>query len=118
MTLSRGDVVLVQYPFSSGAGAKLRPALVVQSDRNNQRLTNVILAAITTTTHRSGESTQLLLELATPAGQQSGLVKDSVVTCENLATVTQDRVTRTIGTLPDSSMGEINDCLRASLGIP
>jgi hypothetical protein len=41
----------------------------VQCDRNNQRLTNVILAAITTTIHRSGEPTQLLFEVAMPAGQ-------------------------------------------------
>jgi len=69
------------------------------------------------TTHRSGEPTQLLIETVTPGGQKFGLLKDSVVTCENLATVTQDRVTRTIGTLPDDSMGEINACLKESLGI-
>lgn len=115
--MQRGDVVLVHFPFSSGAGSKLRPALVVQSDPNNQRLTNVIVAAITTTTHRSGEPTQLLIDVSTPAGQQSGLLKDSVVTCENLATVDQGRVTRKIGTLPTNAMQRISDCLRAALGI-
>jgi mRNA interferase MazF len=83
VTLKRGGVVVVRYPFSSATGSKSRPALVVQCDRNNQRLTNVILAAITTTIHRSGEPTQLLIAAAKPAGQQSGLVQDSVVTCEN-----------------------------------
>ena len=118
MTLKRGDVVIVRYPFSSGTGGKLRPALVVQCDRNNRRPTNVVLAAITTTTHRSGEPTQLLVEFATAAGRQSGLVSDSVVTCENLATVTQGGVRRKIGSLPDDSMAQINDCLKASLAIP
>ena len=56
MTLKRGDVVIVHYPFSSGTGTKLRPALVVQCDRNNRRLTNVILTAITTTTHHVAAS--------------------------------------------------------------
>jgi mRNA-degrading endonuclease toxin of MazEF toxin-antitoxin module len=51
MKLQRGDVVVVRFPFSSGAGAKLRPAVVVQNDVNNSRLQNVIVAAITTTTH-------------------------------------------------------------------
>lgn len=83
MTPQRGDVVLVRFPFSSGTGSKVRPAVVVQCDRNNQRLTNIIVAAITTTTHRSGEPTQLLIEIATPQGRQSGLLKDSVITCEN-----------------------------------
>ena len=118
MILKRGDVVVVRYPFSSSTGAKSRPALVVQCDHNNRRLTNVILAAITTTIHRSGEPTQLLIAVATPAGQQSGLVQDSVVTCENLVTVAQDRVTRRIGSLPDDLLLPINDCLKASLAIP
>jgi mRNA interferase MazF len=117
MSMKRGDVVLVHYPFSSGTGAKLRPALVVQNDRNNQRLTNVIVAAITSTTHRSGEPTQFLIEVTSAAGTQSGLVKDSVVTCENLATVEQNRVSRVIGSLPDEAMTLINECLKASLEI-
>ncbi len=29
MKVSRGDVVLVDFPFSSGAAQKLRPAVVV-----------------------------------------------------------------------------------------
>jgi mRNA-degrading endonuclease toxin of MazEF toxin-antitoxin module len=48
-------VLLVHFPFTSASGVKVRPALVVQNDRNNHRLTNVIVAAVTTTTHRSGE---------------------------------------------------------------
>ena len=87
MTLHRGDIVTVLFPFSSGAAAKYRPALVIQNDTNNRRLANLIVAAITTTTHRSGQSTQYLIEVASPTGQQSGLKLDSVVTCENLATV-------------------------------
>ena len=77
----------------------------------------MILAAITSTKHRSGEPTQLLIEVTTPTGKQSGLVKDSVVTCENLATIAQHRVTRKLGSLPDTAMAQINNCLKASLAI-
>lgn len=118
MTSQRGDVVLVRYPFSSGVGAKVRPALVIQNDSNNQRLTNVIVVAITSTTHRSGEPTQLLIDVSTPEGQQSGLVRDSVVTCENIATLDEALVLRKIGSLPDTLMQQVNDCLKASLAIP
>jgi mRNA interferase MazF len=117
MTYRRGDIVVVSFPFSSGAGAKSRPALVVQCDANNGRLKNVIVAAITTTTHRSGEPTQLLIEVATPEGQQSGLLHDSVVTCENLATIEQRLIRRKLGSLSPDAMAEIDDCLKASLGI-
>lgn len=117
MIPQRGDVLLVRFPFSSGTAAKVRPAVVVQNDRNNQRLTNCIVAAITTTTHRSGEPTQLLIEVATPAGRLSGLLRDSVVTCENLATVEKRLILRKIGSLPADAMDRINECLKEALGI-
>ena len=117
MTAKRGDVVIVRFPFASGTGAKVRPALVVQNDRNNARMTNVILVAITTTTHRSQEPTQLLVEVATPAGRQSGLLKDSIVSCENVATVEQTLLTRVIGSLPVGVMSRVDDCLRESLAL-
>lgn len=117
MMFNRGDIVTVLFPFSSGAGAKHRPALVLQNDVNNRRMTNVIVAAITTTKHRSGQPTQLLVEFASPVGQQSGLAHDSVVTCENLATLDKSLVRRKLGTLTDEAMKQIDLCLKVSLGI-
>jgi mRNA interferase MazF len=117
MSLQRAEVVIVKFPFTSGSGAKVRPALVLQNDRNNARLTNVIVAAITTMTHRNSEPTQLFLDVTTPAGRQSGLLRDSVVSCENLATIEQSLVLRTIGSLPAETMNEVNECLKASLGL-
>lgn len=73
---------------------------------------------MTTTTHRSGEPTQLLVEVATPEGRQTGLVKDSVITCENIATIDTGNVLRKIGTLPAAMMQQVNDCLKASFAIP
>lgn len=56
MMLKRGTVVLVRFQFSSGTDAKVRPALIVQADRNNRRLTTTILAMITSTTGRGKRS--------------------------------------------------------------
>ena len=118
MTVHRGDVVLVNYPFASGTGSKVRPALVVQCDRNNRRLDNTIVAQITSRTRFArSEPTQFLIELNSPAGQQSGWLNDSAISCENLYTVRQDSVTRKIGCLPAETMQRVNECLRASLEI-
>ena len=38
MNVQRGDIVLLDYPYLSGGGEKMRPALVVQNDRDNRRL--------------------------------------------------------------------------------
>src|SRR4051812_8311673 len=84
---SRGDVVLVDYPFSSGSGAKRRPALVVQNDTDNARLLSTIVAMITSNTSRVHQATQLLIDVSTPDGQLSGLHFNSAVVCTNLFTI-------------------------------
>jgi len=117
MPLSRGEIVLVQFPYSSGAGSKLRPAVVVQPDHNNRRLTNVILAPITTTIQRAGESTQYLVDAGSSAGKAAGLRHTSVITCENLTTVAQSLVRRRLGRLPPAAVDQVNACLKAALGL-
>jgi mRNA-degrading endonuclease toxin of MazEF toxin-antitoxin module len=116
MKVERGDVILVSYPFAIATGSKVRPAVVIQSDRNNGRLDNTIIAQLTPRTrYAKTERTQLLIEAASPAGQQAGLLIDSALSCENLYTVRQDVIVRKIGTLPDSLMPQVAACLKASL---
>lgn len=117
MSFQRGDVVIVLFPFSSGKGAKVRPALVVQNDLNNRRLSNVIVAAITTTTFRKDRPTQYLVELNSSIGKQSGLAIDSVVTCENLVTLEKSLVRAKIGSFSSLAMTAIDQCLKEALGI-
>jgi mRNA-degrading endonuclease toxin of MazEF toxin-antitoxin module len=83
MKPKRGDIVLVNYPFASGTSSKVRPALIVQCDRNNSRIDNTIVAQITTRIHRARtEPTQLIIEISTPQRQAAGLLHDSAVSCE------------------------------------
>src|SRR5438128_652550 len=118
MNVQRGDVVLVDYPYASGTGAKVRPVLVIQNDRDNQRLLNTIVVQITSVTRRALEPTQLLIELATTAGRQSGLRQDSVVNCVNLLTLDKDKILRRLGSLPDSELQLVNTCLKEALELP
>jgi mRNA-degrading endonuclease toxin of MazEF toxin-antitoxin module len=46
MKVQRGDVVIVDHPHGDASGSKVRPALVVQGDADNARMTNTILATI------------------------------------------------------------------------
>lgn len=118
MKCQRGDIVLVNYPFSEGQGAKIRPALVVQCDTNNRRLDSTLIVQITSRIQLARKvPTQLLVEVASPAGRQSGLVNDSAVACENIYTVRQTAIIRVIGSLPEDTMDKVGDCLKASLGI-
>jgi len=45
--MKRGDVILCHFPYAGLTPSKIRPALVVQSDYYNQRITNLLVAAIT-----------------------------------------------------------------------
>lgn len=119
MTVKRGDIVLLPVPFTSGTGGKVRPALVVQSDHNNSRLADTIIALITSTTHRAGnELTQLLIDLGTEEGRQSGLLHTSAVKCEHLATLERNLIIRVIGSLPPSLMAQVDTCLKAAMALP
>jgi mRNA interferase MazF len=115
MSIQRGDVVMAWYPFASGKGGKRRPCLIVQNDADNQKLANTIIAQITSNLHRVGDKSHLLIEVATPEGQQSGLLHDSVVSCNNLATIEQNLIDKVIGSLPAALMLKVNDCLKAAL---
>jgi mRNA interferase MazF len=75
--MKRGDVILAVIPNVGSPGAKKRPALVVQSDLNNARLSETIIAAITSNISRVHEAHQLLIEVSTSDGAATGLLRDS-----------------------------------------
>jgi mRNA interferase MazF len=56
--------------------------------------------------------------VATPDGKATGLAQDSVVTCLQLATISEDRVTSVIGKLSAAMLLRLNNCLKAALEIP
>ncbi len=116
MSVSRGEVVLVDYPFSDRTGSKVRPALVVQTDSLNRRITDTILASISRSTHRAS-ATQLFIDISTREGGQSGLRQNSMIQCENLLTYDQRLIITRIGELSAPLMQRINECLKAALDL-
>jgi mRNA-degrading endonuclease toxin of MazEF toxin-antitoxin module len=115
----RGDVIVVEIPYYDRPGGKERPAVVVQCDRNNARLLSTIVAGVTTNLRRlAAEPTQFLVDPSTPEGASSGLSAPSAVKCENLYTVSQARIKRTLGHLSDALKRKLDDCLKAALDLP
>ena len=99
----------------SGAHGKNRPALVVQCDQNNGRLSNTIVAMITGNTRlAAAEPTQVLIDPAAPEGKSSGLRAPSAVKCENLFTIAQGDILATIGSLSLPLMRRVDAALRAA----
>ena len=118
MKVNRGDVVVLDYPFSDGSGTKIRPALVVQSNEKNRRLTSTVVALITRNIARADtDPTHLFISLASPEGKQAGLRFDSVVTFTNFYTVHESLIRHRIGHLPSNFASQIDACLKSALGI-
>lgn len=118
MKVRRGEVVLVDFPFSDHTGSKVRPALVVQADALNQRIDDTILALITSSRHRRmGAATQLVIDIATAEGQQTGLRFNSVIQAENLLTYDQSLILRILGRLSATAIEQMDICLKITLGI-
>lgn len=115
--MNRGDVVLASFPHAAGSPAKRRPALIVQADYYNQRISNVLLVPITSNLSRQSDAAHLFIDVATAAGRQSGLRQSSLVSCLNVSVVPVSMIGPKIGELPDDAMRLIDDCLKVVLGI-
>ncbi len=101
------------FPHFDLRTAKTRPALVVQADNLQTELPQVIVAMITSRMLRAQHRSRVV-QLSTLEGQQSGLLTDSVVMTDNLATVAETEIDRIIGTF---QMGHVDAALRHTLGL-
>lgn len=115
MTCNRGDVVLVLFPDSNLRTAKRRPALVVQQDNLQTGLPQTIVAMISSNMARDGHPSRIAIRLGDPESQAMGLHTDSIVMTDNLATILDKEIDRTIGHCQD--MRPVDDALRHTLGL-
>ncbi len=112
--IRRGDVVLVLFPHSDLRTAKPRPALVVQRNNLETEIPQVVVAMITSRLFRASHPSRVTVLLTTEQGRGSGLLTDSVVMTDNLATVLLSEIERVIGRL---SMELIDSSLRHTLDL-
>ncbi len=110
-----GDVVLVLFPDSNLRTAKRRPALVVQADQLETGLSQTIVAMITSNMARGGHRSRVVVLAASEDARLSGLLMDSVIMADNLATVHHSEIDRVIGTFP--GIAELDAALRATLAL-
>lgn len=114
--VKRGDVVLLPIAFASGQGTKVRPAAVVQDDDLNRRLNSTVVAIVASVTGRAtSEPSQLFVDVSTPDGQATGLLRTSTIKAEHLDTIDQRDITKTIGRLSDALLNELEGCINAAL---
>lgn len=114
MPFRRGEVILVRYPHSDLRTYKKRPALVVQADDVDTGLRQRVVALVTSNLQRTGP-TRVRIAHDSDAGRAMGLLSDSVVVADNLATVLDREVDKAVGTCP--LMDWVDTALRRALGL-
>ena len=106
MTLYKpGDVVLVKFPFTSGAGSKPRPALVILDTGDD----DLLVARITT--HSSLAS----FDVAIIDWRGAGLLAPSNARLHKLATLEKSDIHRTLGHLQATDRQSVAAVLRCML---
>jgi len=114
MICKRGDVILVRFPNSDLKTYKKRPALVVQADGLATGLPQKIIALITSNISRTGV-TRVHFQHQSKEGRSMGLLSDSVVVTDNLATVLDREIEKTIGYCP--AMPAVDAAMKKTLGL-
>ena len=105
---SRGDVILVPFPFAELTASEARPAVVVSGREFLRAEGKIVVAAITSNIKAHGGSTNLHLA----RWRECGLLKPSVVTSW-LATLAPELILIRIGTLKGEQMRAVESrCAR------
>jgi mRNA interferase MazF len=115
MNCRRNDVVLVLFPDSNLRTSKRRPALVVQADGLDAHLPQTIVAMITSNMARAGHPSRVIVRVGRGSARTSGLLMDSVIMTDNLATVHYSEIDCVIGTF--TGVHEIDAALRTTLAL-
>jgi mRNA-degrading endonuclease toxin of MazEF toxin-antitoxin module len=115
--MNRGDLVLVRFPHPSGLRGKKRPAVIVQSDAYSAKVSTLVVAEVTSNLTMANDPSCLFIDVTTPEGQATGVVRDCVVSCLVLVTVYADTIVQTLGTLSPPMQQKLNACLRAAMGL-
>jgi mRNA interferase MazF len=105
---SRGEVVLIRYPFSDLSGSKIRPAVIVNAPHTSK---DVFILPLTSKTR-----SLLPGEFVLSNWSQAGLNVETAVK-RGIYTVHQNLIAQRVGKLSDSDLKELDNALRLWLGM-
>ena len=110
----RGAVVELNLdPVVGSEANKTRPCVVIQNDIGNRYSPILIVAAIT---GAENVPRKYPVDVQVPKGE-GGLVKDSVVQCNQIRSVDEKRLVRTLGQLRPATMAKVDVALKISLAL-
>ena len=97
-----GDIYLMYFGGSGNEQRGWRPGLVFQNNLGNLHSPNIIALPLTSSIKKSNQPTHVVI----PA-EGTGLVKDSMVLCENPERMSKDRLGNYLTTIPAQYMSKV-----------
>jgi len=111
----RGEVRLAELDPARGSEAdKRRPAVVVSNDRANETAARLGKGVVTVVPITSNVTRVFAFQVLLPA-ELTGLRVDSKAQCEQVRSVSVQRLGPILGRLPASIMGHVDEALRLHL---
>lgn len=113
----RGEIRLVDLdPARSGEADKQRPAVIVSNDGANTTAARLGRGVVTVVPVTSNVDRVYPFQVLLPASE-AGLDRDSKAQSEQVRSISVDRVSAKIGSVPPGLMLEIDDALRLHLAL-
>lgn len=108
-----GDVYMVDFRGSDSEQCGFRPALVFSNNRGNTHSPNVIVLPLTSSVKKQSQPTHVLLRAA-----ETGLLKDSMVLCENPACVSKSRLKQYVTKIPTVQLRQVAEASMLATSAP
>lgn len=114
--MKRGDIVLINYPFTNLLSSKVRPALIISSDSFTKSGEDAIFMFISSQTVNP-QPTDLFLDQGDTEFLRTGLKKASLIRTAKIATLSKNLASSHLGQVGPRLMGEIGKKLREVLSL-
>ena len=108
MSLSKGDVVLVPFPFTDLTQTKLRPAIVLYVQPNGDDIT---LCFISSQNFDLVDRNEFAIDITHPEFLQTGLKSSSKVRVSRIVTIESRLIQRRLGSLGVELIANLNHIL-------
>lgn len=108
--MNRGDIILINFPFTIPAISKVWPAVVITITED--RFRDIVVCAMSSVVPEYPTKREIIFHKYDPDFDRTGLRVDSVVKMDRIATLRQSDVITTIGRCSPSQWQMITEAFR------
>jgi mRNA interferase MazF len=116
-SLQNGDIVLVRFPFTSLKASKLRPAVIISTERVHKKTNDYTLMFISSMIPTRCSPYEMLFSEDHVDFKTSGLKKNSVFKAHKIVTIERELLKRRLGKLGPVIRGDLAGVFAQAISI-